>query len=88
MKYSMIDLPDVELLSDEETNHYLRLAQEGDNSALKKIVEHNLRLVLKVTYRFKNTGYDLQDLFQVGVVGLIKAVNGFDISRGYKFSTY
>lgn len=88
MNYSMIDLPDIELLSDEETNHYIKLAQEGDKQALKKVVEHNLKLALKVTYRFKNSGYDLQDLFQIGVIGLIKAVKGFDISKGFKFSTY
>ncbi|QTL98481.1 SigB/SigF/SigG family RNA polymerase sigma factor [Iocasia frigidifontis] len=88
MNYSMIDLPDLELLSEEETRYYIRLAQQGDKSALEKVVEHNLRLVLKVSYRFKNSGYDLQDLFQVGVIGIIKAVEGFDLERGIKFSTY
>lgn len=88
MNYSMIDLPDLELLSEEETRYYIRLAQQEDKSALEKIVEHNLRLVLKVSYRFKNSGYDLQDLFQVGVIGIIKAVEGFDLERGIKFSTY
>lgn len=88
MNYSMINLPDLELLSDGETNHLIRLAQNGDENALDKIVEHNLKLVLKVTYRFKSSGYELQDLFQVGVIGLIKAAKGFDISKGFKFSTY
>ncbi|MTI60791.1 MAG: SigB/SigF/SigG family RNA polymerase sigma factor [Firmicutes bacterium] len=88
MNYNMIDLPDLELLSEEETRYYIRLAQQGDKFALEKVVEHNLRLVLKVSYRFKNSGYDLQDLFQVGVIGIIKAVEGFDLERGIKFSTY
>lgn len=88
MNYSMIDLPDLELLSEEETRYYIRLAQQGDKSALEKVVEHNLRLVLKVSYRFKNFAYDLQDLFQVGVIGIIKAVEGFDLEREIKFSTY
>ncbi|MFW6389962.1 MAG: sigma-70 family RNA polymerase sigma factor, partial [Halanaerobiales bacterium] len=88
MNYSMIDLPEVDLLTGEETNYYIKKAQKGDKDALEKVVEHNLKLVLKVTYRFKNTSYDLQDLFQIGVIGLIKAVKGFDLSRGFKFSTY
>ncbi|AZO95614.1 SigB/SigF/SigG family RNA polymerase sigma factor [Halocella sp. SP3-1] len=88
MNYNMIDLPDLKLLSEEETRYYIRLAQQGDKFALEKVVEHNLRLVLKVSYRFKNSGYDLQDLFQVGVIGIIKAVEGFDLERGIKFSTY
>jgi len=71
MNYSMIDLPEVELLDEEETRYYIRFAQQDDKDALKKVVEHNLKLVLKITYRFKNSGYDLQDLFQTGVIGLI-----------------
>ncbi|MFW5981881.1 MAG: SigB/SigF/SigG family RNA polymerase sigma factor [Halanaerobiaceae bacterium] len=88
MNYSMINLPDLELLDECKTTDYIKKAQSGDQRALTRVVEHNLKLVLKVTYRFKNTGYDLQDLFQIGVIGLIKAVNGFDIDRGFKFSTY
>ena len=88
MDYRTIDLPDVRLLEEEETRKYIKAAQKGDKKALDKVVEHNLRLVLKVTYRFKNRGTDLQDLFQIGVIGLIKAVEGFDLSRGIKFSTY
>ncbi|MEJ6951007.1 SigB/SigF/SigG family RNA polymerase sigma factor [Natronospora cellulosivora (SeqCode)] len=88
MNYSMINLPDLELLDEHQTADYIKKAQSGDKDALNKVVEHNLKLVLKVTYRFKNSGYELQDLFQIGVIGLIKAVNGFDIDRGFKFSTY
>ncbi|MFP4016529.1 MAG: SigB/SigF/SigG family RNA polymerase sigma factor [Halanaerobiales bacterium] len=88
MNYNMINLPDLELLSDEEVARCIQLAQQGDEEALDKVVRHNLKLVLKVTYRFRNTGYELQDLFQIGVIGLIKAVKGFDVSKGFKFSTY
>lgn len=88
MNYNMINLPDLDLLSNEKLFQLIELAQEGDESALNKVVEHNLKLVLKVTYRFKSSGYELQDLFQIGVIGLIKAVKGFDISKGFKFSTY
>ncbi len=88
MDYSIIDLPGVRLLTEEETRTYIEKAQEGDKKALDKVVEHNLKLVLKVTYRYKNLDYNLQDLFQIGVVGLIKAVKGFDLKRDVKFSTY
>ncbi|SRR5690554_6053870 len=88
MDYNIIDLPDLELLSEEETRHYIKLAQQDDEKALEKLVEHNLRLVLKVTYRFRNTGYELQDLFQVGVIGLLKAIRAYDLEKGFKFSTY
>lgn len=88
MTYSMINLPELELLSQEETLSLIKMAQEGDKDALDKVVKHNLKLVLKATYRFKNTGYDLQDLFQTGVIGLIKAVSGFDADKGFRFSTY
>ena len=88
MDYSIIDLPEVRLLSEEKTRQFIEEAQSGDQDALDKLVKHNLKLVLKVTYRFKNLDYDLQDLFQIGVIGLIKAVRGFDLNRKVKFSTY
>lgn len=88
MDYSIIDLPRVELLDEETTREYIEAAQNGDKKALETLVEHNLRLVLKITYRFKNRDYDLQDLFQIGVIGLIKAIEAFDLDRNNKFSTY
>lgn len=88
MEYSIINLPKVRLLSEEETRHYIKKAQNNDQKALDKLVEHNLRLVLKVINRFKSSGYDPQDLFQIGVIGLIKAIKNFDLDRGVKFSTY
>ncbi len=84
----IINLPRLRLLDEEETRYYIKLAQSGEESAVDKIANHNLRLVLKVSYRFKITDYDLEDLFQVGVIGLIKAIKGFDLNRGVKFSTY
>ena len=88
MNYSIIDLPEVDLLNETETRKYIKAAQNGDEKAVNKLVKHNLKLVLKVTYRFKNRDYELQDLFQTGVIGLIKAINGFDLDRNVKFSTY
>jgi RNA polymerase sporulation-specific sigma factor len=88
MSYNIIDLPDVDLLNREETQKYIKAAQKGDSQALDKLVKHNLKLVLKVTYRFKNYNYDLQDLFQIGVIGFIKAVKNFDLTRNLRLSTY
>ena len=45
-------------------------------------------MVLKVTYRVRNTGYELQDLFQVGVISLLQAIRAYDLEKGFKFSTY
>lgn len=88
MDYDIIDLPRVKLLNEDETRKYIKKAQKGDEEALEKLVKHNLRLVLKVTYRFKNSEYNLQDLFQIGVIGLIKAIKDFDLERKVKLSTY
>ena len=66
MNYNIIDLPDLELLSEEETRHYIELAQRDDDKALEKLVEHNLRLVLKVTYRFRNTVMSCRICFRWG----------------------
>lgn len=88
MNNRIIDLPDVRLLGEEETRELIKSAQNGDQNALDKLVKHNLKLVLKITYRYKNSGYNLQDLFQIGVIGLIKAIKGFDLSKDVKLSTY
>ncbi len=82
------DLPDLPTLSDEECRNLIENAQAGDNQALELLVKHNLKLVMKIVYRFKNTSFELQDLFQTGVIGLIKAINNFDLTREVKLSTY
>ncbi|AZR72294.1 RNA polymerase sigma-G factor [Anoxybacter fermentans] len=81
-------IPHHEILSDAETRKLIALAQEGDDQAKERLVQHNLRLVMKITHRFKNSGYEMEDLFQVGTIGLIKAIRDFDLSRNLKFSTY
>lgn len=82
------NIPHHEILSDEETKKLIALAQQGDEEAKGRLVQHNLRLVMKITHRFKNSGYEIDDLFQVGNIGLIKAIRDFDLSRDFKFSTY
>ena len=71
-----------------ETDALLRRAKDGDNAAREKLVEGNLRLVLSVIQRFSGRGENADDLFQVGCVGLLKAIDNFDISQNVRFSTY
>jgi RNA polymerase sporulation-specific sigma factor len=62
--------------------------QDGDTSAREKLIKGNLRLVLSVIQRFTNRGEYVDDLFQVGCIGLIKAIDNFDLGQNVKFSTY
>ncbi|MDR2167866.1 MAG: RNA polymerase sporulation sigma factor SigG [Clostridiales bacterium] len=62
--------------------------QQGDQEARKEYIYGNLRLVLSVIQRFNNRGENIDDVFQVGCIGLIKAIDNFDTSHGVKFSTY
>ena len=71
-----------------ETDALLARAKGGDGLAREKLVEGNLRLVLSVIQRFAGRGENADDLFQVGCVGLLKAIDNFDISQNVRFSTY
>ena len=71
-----------------QTDALLRRAKQGDASAREELVEGNLRLVLSVIQRFAGRGENADDLFQVGCVGLLKAIDNFDISQNVRFSTY
>ena len=75
-------------LSGAETEELLRRARQGDREAREKLINGNLRLVLSVIQRFSGRGENADDLFQVGVVGLIKAIDHFDPSHEVRFSTY
>ena len=76
------------VLSDEEKTELLKKIKEGDKAAREKFINGNLRLVLSVVQRFGNRGETADDLFQIGCVGLIKAIDNFDSSSNVKFSTY
>jgi len=71
-----------------ETRRLLEKAQAGDKKAREELISGNLRLVLSVVQKFSNRGESMDDLFQVGVIGLIKAIDCFDLSQNVQFSTY
>ncbi len=76
------------LLSAEEEVYYARRAQKGDDESRKRMIESNLRLVVKIARRYMNRGLALLDLIEEGNLGLIRAVEKFDPERGFRFSTY
>ena len=76
------------ILSNEEKDELLNKIKNGDEEAKSIFINGNLRLVLSVIRRFYGRGENLDDLFQVGCVGLIKAINNFDLSQNVQFSTY
>lgn len=78
----------LKVLKNNETMELLKKAQDGDKRAREEVVSGNLRLVLSVVQRFSSRGEPMDDLFQVGVIGLLKAVDNFDISQPVRFSTY
>lgn len=83
-----LNLPRFPLLRDEEMRKLLGRAQAGDQQAREKLINCNLKLVFNLVKRFQNRGYDLEDLFQIGCIGLMKAIDKFDLDYNVKFSTY
>ena len=78
----------LKVLSQVEMDMLLRRAKEGDKAAREALIEGNLRLVLSVIQRFDKRGESPDDLFQVGCIGLMKAINNFDPTKQVRFSTY
>lgn len=76
------------LLSNSEMRGLLKQAQSGDGAAREKLISGNLRLVLSVIQKFAGRGESMDDLFQVGCIGLIKAIDCFDLGQNVQFSTY
>lgn len=83
-----IDTSSLKILKESEKIELLNKAHSGDETAREKLVTGNLRLVLSVIQRFSNRGENLDDLFQVGCIGLMKAIDNFDTSHDVRFSTY
>lgn len=78
----------LKVLKNDETRALLARAKEGDMEAREELIAGNLRLVLSVIQKFSGRGENVDDLFQVGCIGLIKAIDNFDMSQEVKFSTY
>ncbi len=79
---------DIKVLSNTETMELFERLKNGDILAKEELVNGNLKLVLSILRNFNNTKYNMDDLFQVGVIGLIKAIDNFDTSLGLRLSTY
>lgn len=88
IRLSEMNLPRFPLLRDEEMTELLLKSREGEEQAREKLINCNLRLVFNLVQRFAGRGYELEDLFQIGTIGLIKAIDKFDMSYNVKFSTY
>ena len=93
MQYNKVEISGVntsklKVLTEEEKTALLRKVRDGDRAAREELIEGNLRLVLSVIQKFMNRGAQPDDLFQVGVVGLIKAIDNFDLTLDVRFSTY
>lgn len=86
---SGINTSELKILKEEDKMKLLREFKEnGSKAARDELINGNLRLVLSVIQRFTGRGEDVDDLFQIGVIGLIKAINNFDLSKDVRFSTY
>lgn len=75
-------------LSEEEENHYLEKASRGELDARNVLIEHNLRLVAHISKKFDSVSNDKDDIISIGTIGLIKAINTFDMNKGTKLATY
>ena len=76
------------VLTASEKEELIKKIKNGDEEARNEFINGNLRLVLSVIQRFRGRGESADDLFQVGCVGLIKAIDNFDVTQGVQFSTY
>ena len=83
-----VNTSDLPLLTEDEKNHLFEKIEEGDKEAREKYIKGNLRLVLSVIQRFSGNHENADDLFQVGCIGLMKAIDNFDRTLDVKFSTY
>ena len=83
-----INTSEIKVLKESEKNELLKKARAGDAKAREELIKGNLRLLLSVVQRFQNRGESMDDLFQVGVIGLIKAIDNFNLDLDVRFSTY
>lgn len=83
-----VNTANLKVLKEAEKIELLKKIKDGSKKARDELIEGNLRLVLSVIQRFANRGENLDDLFQVGCIGLIKSIDNFDVSQNVRFSTY
>lgn len=83
-----VDTSKLPILKEKEKEELLKKVKAGDKKARENLINGNLRLVLSVIQRFTGRGENLDDLFQVGCIGLIKSIDNFDITQNVRFSTY
>lgn len=93
MQYNKVEIcgintSQLKVLKESEKIELLKKAHSGDKNAREELIKGNLRLVLSVVQRFSNRGENMDDLFQVGVIGLIKAIDNFNLDLDVRFSTY
>ena len=88
VEISGVNTAKLKILKNDETMELLKKAQAGDENAREELVLGNLRLVLSVIQKFASRGENMDDLFQVGCIGLLKAIQNFDLSLDVRFSTY
>lgn len=88
VEISGVNTSQLKVLRESEKMELLRRVKSGDMQAREELINGNLRLVLSVIQRFAGRGEGPDDLFQVGCIGLIKAIDNFDITQPVKFSTY
>ena len=83
-----VNTKELPLLNAKDKNELLTRIKAGDKKARERFIKGNLRLVLSIVGRFSNSNENLDDLFQIGCIGLIKAIDNFDLKQGVQFSTY
>lgn len=88
VELSGVDTSQLHVLSNSEMRKLFKEMKEGDLSAREKLIGGNLKLVLSMVQRFSSRNENMDDLFQIGCVGLIKAIDNFDLTQDVKFSTY
>ena len=88
VEISGVNTAKLPVLSQEEKRKLLIKIKNGDEEARSIFINGNLRLVLSIIQRFRGRGDSIDDLFQIGCIGLIKAIDNFDLTQGVQFSTY
>ena len=83
-----VNTSELKVLTSEETKKLFLKMKDGDKFAREELIKGNLKLVLSILKRFNSKGENMDDLFQIGCVGLVKAIDNFDIDLGVQLSTY